>query len=439
MTDVKAPSSALKETLEGIGKAVHDLREDNDRSLEELKQGNETRHRELQAKCDKYENEITELTRKRLDQERAYSLVKDRIEILEAYADRPKGNVLVKMIDEDKQHFEKWVRSGFQDQDAKNARNELARKAIEMKVDTVTAGTALLGGNAVPKVISDEVDRLILRTSGIVDAIGVKSVGTSDYNKVVTVSGNSGAWAAELGSRSQGNAANTRIVKPTQGELYAYLYASKESLQDLMFDVQSWLVNDTAEVHAVKLATSIYSGNGSGQCTGMTNTTPTTTADYASPMRAQAVYQFVSHNGIDTSSPNRLTLDILQAAIATLAPGYKTGSKFAMNSFTQGYARRLKDTTNQYLWQPSVQAGQPDMLFGYPVFTWEDLANGNTVDGFCAAFGNWPRAYELVNRGPLEIVTDQITTIGTTKFWVSRRWGGIPSNVDAVKFVRNAD
>src|SRR5689334_18445911 len=114
-TEVKAPNSALKETLEGIGKAVHDLRADNDRSLEELKQGHETRYKELQAKCDGYENQIVELTRKRLDQERAHTLIKDRIEILEAYADRPKGNVVAKMMDEDCQLFEKWLRSGFSD------------------------------------------------------------------------------------------------------------------------------------------------------------------------------------------------------------------------------------------------------------------------------------------------------------------------------------
>jgi len=437
--DVKAPNSALKETLEGIGKAVHDLREDNDRSLEEVRQGHETRYKELQAKCDKYENEITELTRKRLDQERAYSLIKDRIEILEAYADRPKGDIVKKMVDDDERLFLKWLRSGFQDRQAVADRNELARKALEIKTDTVTAGTALLGGNAVPKVISDQVERLILKTSGVVDAIGPKTVGTSDYHKVVTISGQAGAWAAELGTRNQGNAPNTRDVKPTQGELYAYLYASKESLQDLMFDVTSWLVTDTAESHAVKLATSIYSGNGSGQCTGMTNSAPTSTADYASPMRAAAVYQFVSHNGVDTSSPNKLTLDILQAAVSNLAPGYRNGAKFAMSSQTQGYARRLKDTQGRYLWEVSVQAGQPDMLFGYPVFTWEDLGTATTVDALVGVFGNWQRSYELVNRGPLEIVTDNITTVGTTKFWVSRRWGGIPANNDALKFVKNAD
>lgn len=432
-------ANAIDQAFDTVQKSIADMRKDNDASLEELKKGNEVRFRELQEKCDKQESIITELTKARNDAQRAKQLIEDRVELLEAMADRPKGNIVKKLYDEDEQLFLKWVRSGFTDRTAQQARDQLAQKAIELKVDTVTAGTALLGGNAVPKVISDQVERLILKTSGVVEAIGIKQVGTSDYHRVVTISGQSGAWAAELGSRSQGNAPNTRDIKPTQGELYAYLFATKESMQDLMFDVVNWLVTDVAESHAVKLATSIFNGNGSGQCTGMTNSAPTSTADYASPMRAAAVYQFVSHSGVDTSSPNKLTLDICQAAISTLAPGYRSGSKFAMSSLTQGYARRLKDTTGQYLWQPSVQAGQPDLLFGYPVFTWEDLAAGTTVDGLVGAFGNWSRAYELVSRGPLEIVTDNITTVGTTKFWVSRRFGGIPCNNDALKFIKNAD
>ena len=434
---------AINEAFDAVQKSIADMRKDNDESIKSLNEGSTVRYRELQERCDKQESEIKDLVKARNDLVRKDELTKERIELLEAYADRPKGNMLVKMIDEDVQHFEKWMRSGFTDNEAKDARNTLARKALELKAGEVNAGSALLGGNAVPKIISDQVDRLILKTSGVVEAIGPKTVGTSDYNKVVTISGQSGAWAAELGTRSQGVIPNTRIIKPTQGELYAFLYASKESMQDLAFNVQDWLINDVAESHAVKLSTAVYSGNGSGAPTGMTNSAPTAVADYNSPLRAAAVYEFVSHVTVSAtaaqSSPNRLTLDILQAAIARLAPGYRSGAQYAMNTFTQGMVRRLKDTTGQYLWQPSVQAGQPDVLFGYPVFTWEDLANGNTVDGLCAAFGNFSRAYELVNRGPLEIVTDNITTIGTTKFWVSRRWGGIPSNSDALKFVKNAD
>lgn len=431
--------SALDKVFDDLNKNIHDMKKDNDQSLEELKKGNEARYRELQEKCDKQEVQITELIKIKNDLIRQKSLMDERIDVLEAVADRPKGDIVKKMVDEDVHHFETWVRSGFTDNNAKMAREKLKAKELELKTDTVTAGTALLGGNAVPKVISDQIERLVLKTSEVVEAIGMKTVGTSDYHRVVTISGQAGAWAAELGSRSQGNAPNTRDIKPTQGELYAFLYATKESMMDMAFDVQSWLINDVAETHAVKLATSIYSGNGSGQCTGMTNTAPVSTADYASPMRAAAAYQFVSHNGVDTSSPNKMTLDIFAAAIDNLAPAYRTGSKFAMNSVSQGYARRLKDSQGRYLWETSVQAGQPNMLFGYPVITWEDLGTATTVDALVGAFGNWPRSYELVARGPLEVVVDNITTIGTTKFWISRRFGGIPCNNDALKFVKNAD
>lgn len=432
-------ASPIDTAFEQVTKSIQDMRKDNDASLEELKKGNDARYRELQEVCARQDATITDLVKTKNDLLRQKALVDERIEVLESVADRPKGDIVKKMVDEDLNHFEKWVRSGFKDREAQAAREKLKAKELELKVDTVTSGTALLGGNAVPKVISDAIERLVLKTSGVVDAIGMKTVGTSDYHRVVTISGQSGSWAAELGSRSQGNAPNTRDIKPTQGELYSFLYATKESMMDMAFDVQSWLINDVAECQAVQLATAIYNGNGTAKPTGIINATAVSTADYASPMRAAAAYQYVSHLGVDTSSPNKLTLDILQAAISTLAPGYRSGSKFAMSSLTQGIARRLKDTTGQYLWQPSVQADQPDMLFGYPVFTWEDLVSGNTVDGLVAAFGNWPRAYELVARGPLEIVVDNLTTIGTTKFWVSRRFGGIPCNNDALKLVKNAD
>lgn len=432
-------ANAINDAFEAVQKSIADMRKDNDASVEELKKGNDTRFRELQEKCDKQEAQIVQLIKARNDLERAKALMDERVDLLEAIADRPKGNVIAKMVDEDNELFLRWFRSGGKDHEAKVARDNLRSKALELKAGEVQIGNALLGGNALPKIIDEQVGTLIRKLSGVADAIGPQTVGSSDYNKLLTISGAAGNWAAELGTRSQTAAANLRNVKPTWGELYSYTFASKESMEDIFFDVQAWLVNDIATQHALALSTAIYSGNGSARPTGMTNTTPVTTADYASPMRAAAAYQFVSHVGVDTSSPNRLTLDILLAAIYALAPGYRSGSKFAMNSVTQGIARRLKTTQGEYLWQPSVQAGQPDMLFGYPVFTWEDLADGNTVDGFVAAFGNWPMAYTLNNRGPLQVVAEGITTPGTTKFYVSRRWGGIPYNNDALKFVRNAD
>ena len=42
---------------------------------------------------------------------------------------------------------------------------------------------------------------------------------------------------------------------------------------------------------------------------------------------------------------------------------------FLMNDATVKVLRKLKDGNGQYLWQPSVQAGQPDTILNRPVKT----------------------------------------------------------------------
>ena len=40
-----------------------------------------------------------------------------------------------------------------------------------------------------------------------------------------------------------------------------------------------------------------------------------------------------------------------------------------MNDSTVAAIRKLKDLNGAYMWQPSVQAGQPDRLLGYEIYT----------------------------------------------------------------------
>ena len=48
---------------------------------------------------------------------------------------------------------------------------------------------------------------------------------------------------------------------------------------------------------------------------------------------------------------------------------YRRNAKFLMNDATISLIRKLKDQNGAYLWQPSVQAGQPDRLLGYEIYT----------------------------------------------------------------------
>lgn len=55
-------------------------------------------------------------------------------------------------------------------------------------------------------------------------------------------------------------------------------------------------------------------------------------------------------------------------------------------------ARKLKDTVGQYLFQPSLQAGQPDTLLGFPVFENPDIAAPAT-SAKSVLFGHLPSYY----------------------------------------------
>jgi HK97 family phage major capsid protein len=110
-----------------------------------------------------------------------------------------------------------------------------------------------------------------------------------------------------------------------------------------------------------------------------------------------------------------------------------------MRRSTAAIVRKLKDDNGQYLWQPSLQAGQPNMLLGYAVAL-TDAMPAATGDAFPIAFGNWRRAYLLADRSGLEITVDaNITTPGQVKFYVRRRVGGKVLNNQAVKLLKIAD
>jgi HK97 family phage major capsid protein len=60
---------------------------------------------------------------------------------------------------------------------------------------------------------------------------------------------------------------------------------------------------------------------------------------------------------------------------SVIAP-YRASSAcyWLMRDATVANARKLKDSTGQYLWQPSLQMGAPDMFLGKPVLTDPNVA-----------------------------------------------------------------
>lgn len=310
---------------------------------------------------------------------------------------------------------------------------EQQRKMAEAK--DVTVGSNAGGGFAVPEEIAREIERLELLFSPVRRLVKVVRAGTSDYKELVNIRGATSGWVGESGTRSATSTPQLREVVPTFGELYAYPQASEWSLDDIFFDVDAWLAEEVAQEFAVQEGSAVISGDGSSKPTGMTNTTPVTTADFASPLRAAAAYQYIASDTAQSPVDPGIVADTLLDLIYTLNSAYRTGATWVMNSVTTGEVRKLKDGNNQYFWAPGLQAGQPNMLLGYPVETWEQMDDIG-ANNFPIAFGNFRRGYLLADRVGLRVTRDAVTNVGFIRFYVRRREGGIVLNNDAIKFLR---
>lgn len=119
-----------------------------------------------------------------------------------------------------------------------------------------------------------------------------------------------------------------------------------------------------------------------------------------------------------------LSTDALIRLMYSLPQAYRSRGAWAMNGTTLGILRTLKDTQGQYIWQTSLQAGQPETILGRPVIEMVDLediaANQHPI-----VYGDFS-AYRIVDRLSMSILVDPYSRAREriTRIHATRRVGG---------------
>lgn len=426
----------ISEAVTQINESWHEFKKANDVRLANIEKTG-TELSEDRAKVTAIEEKMAALDE-----------IKERLEKAEIKLDTPDfGDKKVdKAQAEHLKAFEGYIRSVRQG-DKTGDSTKLAELLERQKA--VSIGTATAGGHAVPEVISRQIDAKLLDISQLLPLVSVVQVGTSDYKELVDTKGATSGWVGETGTRSATNTPTLQQVAPTMGIVYAYPSATEESLQDIFFNVQNWLVNSAAEAFDAAIGAAIISGDGSNKPTGFLNGSPSAVNDDgASPVRPFGTIQYVP-TGVAGALPSAFNLnsspqvtavqsDFLLTTIYKLKAGYRSNARWMMNKSTLASVRKFRDADGNYLWQPSVQMGQPSMLLGYPVTEAEDMPNVGS-NTYPIAFGDFRSAYTFVNRvGTSLTIDDNITVPGYVKFYIRRRVGGILRNDDAIKVVKCA-
>jgi HK97 family phage major capsid protein len=430
--DAAPDLSALAATLDSLGAA-----------FEAFKATNDTRLAEIAAKG--AADPVTETKLKKIgDEIDRLSDLRKRIESLETRAARPGGagareTSTTPEQAEYRDAFLSWMRSpldGVRHNRLTAARTAIQSRAAagerEARAAQVVTTTGSAGGFALPEEIESQIARLMLDVSPIRQIATVRMVGTPDYKELFDVNGAAFEWVAEAGTRSQTNTPDLAEVAPTFGTASARPRTSEEALDDLFFDVESWLVTSIAEALAAGEGTAFVSGNGTNRPTGfLAGPTPVATVDAS---RAFGTLQYIP-SGQASALPT--SPDPLIDMVYSLRARYRQNATWVAAKLVMGALRKYKDSTGQYLWQPSLSANQPETFMGYRVVEAEDMP-AVAANAFPLAFGDFREGYLIADRVGLRVTRDEITLPGFVQWYARRRVGGKLRNTQAIKLLKCA-
>ncbi|MEK3988451.1 phage major capsid protein [Robertmurraya sp. FSL R5-0851] len=134
-------------------------------------------------------------------------------------------------------------------------------------------------------------------------------------------------------------------------KLATMIKVSEELLNDSVFNLQAYIAKEFARRIGAKEEEAFFIGDGTGKPTGIFNATGG------------------GELGVTASSATAVSVDEIMDLFYSLKSPYRKKAIFVMNDTTIKVIRKLKDGNGQYLWQPSIQAGQPDTILNRPVKT----------------------------------------------------------------------
>ena len=286
------------------------------------------------------------------------------------------------------------------------------------------------GGYLVPK----EWDRTItdqLRTvSPLRKLFKVQTTSKPKFSKLYNMHGAGSGWVGEEDDRTKTATPTFKSLDFETGEIYANPAATQQMLDDAEINLEAFLASEVKTEFAVAENKAFISGDGQkGKPTGLLTYAEGGTNATKHPLGAIKV--------VKSGNAAAVTADSVIDLVYSLPAKYSQGAGFMMNRKTLAAVRKLKDGQGNYLWQPSYQQDQPSTLCGYPVHEVADMPDV-AANALCIAFGDFNRAYMILDRKGVSILRDPYTNKPFVQFYTTKRVGGGVDNPEACVLLKVA-
>ncbi len=227
-----------------------------------------------------------------------------------------------------------------------NLRSKIPEREV---LNALQVGTDVEGGVLAP----DEYQRTLmesLQDENIFRKLARVIHTSSGENKIpVVASKGSASWIEESAMFPESDD-TFGLVAIGAYKLATMIRVSEELLNDSVFDVPAYIAKEFPPRIGAAEEQAFFTGDGKGKPTGI-------------------LAEGGAEVGVTATAGNTITMDEVMDLFYSLRAPYRRNSVFIMNDSTVKALRKLKTQSGDYIWQPSVQVGEPDKLLGRPIYT----------------------------------------------------------------------
>ena len=388
-------SEDIKNAISDLGQTFAEFKKVNDERLENIEKGESTAYNDeklaqIESKLDQYEAMNQKLTTAEANAEH----IKEQVSKIETMVTRPDSGFESKQVDDYLNAFDSYCRKGLE-----------GLQPDEKKALTVSNDST--GGYLAPPEYVRELLKTITEISPIRSIARVRSTGARSIQIPKRDGQFSAQWVSESGTRSETTGYTVGLEELPAHEMYALVDISEQDLEDTVFDLEAEMQSEFAEQFAKAEGNAFVVGDAVGKPHG-----------------------FMDHSGVGhvvSGSASAVTADGLISLVHNIKSDYTRNGTFVFNRATLASIRKLKDTAGQYVFQTGMMLGgnMVNTILGHPYVEATDMPSEGS-NTFPVAFGDFRRAYMIVDRVNLAVLRDPFTqaTTGNVRYIARKRVGG---------------
>ena len=291
--------------------------------------------------------------------------------------------------------------------------NAMRRKNFYDVENALQVGTDSEGGYLVPDEFEHTLVEALEEENFFRSIATVIQTSSGDRKIPVVATKGTASWIDEEGAYPESDDSFGQVSIGAY-KVATMLKVSDELLNDSVFDLEAYISKEFGRRIGAKEEEAFFTGDGKGKPTGIFNA-----AGGAS-------------DGVTTAAANITFDDVMDLFYAVKSP-YRKKAVWVLNDTTVKALRKLKDNNGNYIWQPSVQAGQPDMILNRPYHTSAyvpEIAAGAKV----MAFGDFSYYWIADRQGrSFKRLNELFAATGQVGFLASQRVDGKLILSEAVK------